>query len=708
MKTKAVSWILATAFAAAAWSAASAAAPYEGVVTGNDVYVRSGPNTEGGAYPCAKLSAPARVSVVGQMDTWLKILPPEGCYSVVSKDFVKPDAAGKTGTITGDNVWVRAAGVLRDDNFFQLQPRLNKGDKVEIFGETRGQSGDFYKIKPPNGAYFWIASQFVKRADEAAAAHTGSSATGSVPAAGGTVSVGVVHQDESTGAEAPRPTTAPTTRQAATVGEIQIPAGMEQFAAAEKLLLAEYKKPVSDRKYDSLLAAYNAVGVSGDNAYLKPYVDARVSLITADIQRRKGIEDVNKLVGDVRQREQELRLAQAKSQSETPITRPITAYAAQGILLVSDLFPGTGGTPRRYVIRDRVTYFINAYVQCTTGAVNLESCVGKYVGIMGSTKFDKNLGLDVVEAGEVRVLGENADLPMPPKPVIKPMPTPAPPPPAPVRPMKPEIPAGPAVTVPPKPPVTTPAAPTPLVPPEPKTTVTPVVPTPVPAPTPKVIVTPEPVTPTPAPVLPPTPKIEVYPEPITPTPIPTPKIEPKPEPVVMPAPTPKIEVKPEPVVTPAPTPKIEVKPEPVVTPAPTPKIEVKPEPVVTPAPTPKIEVKPELVVTPAPTPKIEVKPEPVVTPAPTPKIEVTPEPVVTPKIEPKPEPVVVPTPKIEVTPAPKVEIKPAPVVRFGPPATQPAPAPTPMSTTQPAAKEAVPAARPLPRKIKTGAEEEYD
>ena len=45
MKTKAVSWILATAFAAAACSVALAAAPYEGVITGNDVYVRSGPGT---------------------------------------------------------------------------------------------------------------------------------------------------------------------------------------------------------------------------------------------------------------------------------------------------------------------------------------------------------------------------------------------------------------------------------------------------------------------------------------------------------------------------------------------------------------------------------------------------------------------------------------------------------------------------------------
>ena len=468
MKTKAVSWILATAFAAAACSVALAAAPYEGVITGNDVYVRSGPGT--GAYACAKLSAPARVTVVGQLDSWLKVLPPKGCYSVVSKDFVKPDATGKAGTITGDNVWVRAAGVLRDADFFTLQSRLNTNNTVEIIG----QSGDYYQIKPPKDAHFWIAAQFVKRAD--AAAGTAEAPTGSVPATGGTVSVGVVPRNESTDGETTLPTTAPVPRPAATGGEVQIPVGMEQFAAAEKLLLAEYKRPVSDRNYDSLLAAYNAVNVTGDNENLKKYVDFRVSLITADIQRRKDLGEVNKLVGDVRQREQELRLAQARLQSEAPTTRPITSYAAQGILLVSDLFPGTAAATQRYIIRDRVTYFINAYVQCMTGAVNLDNCVGKYVGIIGSTKFDKNLGLDVVEARDVRVLGESDELPIPPKPVIKPMPTPAP---------------------------------TPKIEPKPEPLV---------APTPKIV-------PKPEPLVAPTPKIEAKPEPLV---APTPKVEIKP------------------------------------------------------------------------------------------------------------------------------------------------------------------------------------
>ena len=664
MKTKAVRWITATAVAFCAWSVASAA-PFEGVISGTDVYVRSGPGGPG-AYPCAKLSTPTRVTVVDRLDDWLKILPPTGCYSVVSKTYVKPDATGKAGTVTGNNVWVRAAGVLRDDNFFTLQARLNTNDTIAILGE----SGEFYQIKPPKGAYFWISAQFVKPVDASTPA-----APGAGPATGGTgptVSVAVIPTPDPNTARAV--VTPPSTQPASTAAEVEIPAGMERFAAAEKLLLAEFKKPMDQRNYDTLLAAYGAVNVTGDNAYLKPYVDARTALVTTEIQRRKDLADVTKLVGDAQRREQELKLAQAKIQSESPTARPITSFAAQGILLASDLFPGTPAAPKRYIVRDRSTYFINAYVQCVTGSVDLEASTGKYVGVIGSTKFDKNLGLDVVEASDIRVLAENITVPMPPKPGVKPIPTPAAPPPAPVRPIKPAIPAG------------TPPGPTPLVKPEPKVEVKPA---PVVTPTPKVEVKP-------VPVVTPTPKIEVKPEPVV---TPTPKIEVKPEPLV--TPTPKIEVKPEPIVTP--TPKIEVKPEPIVTP--TPKIEVKPEPVVTPAP--KVEVKPTPAITPLP--KIEVKPEPVVTPAP--KVEVKPTPGITPlpKIEVKPAPVVTPTPKVEVkpapvvTPTPKVEVKPVvPVVRFGPTTRPASTQPTTKATTRPAT------IRVLPRKIKSGAEEEYD
>ena len=291
MNAKAVHWILAAACLAAWNPSASAATAYEGVVTGTNVYVRSGPSQE--SYPCAKLDTPARVTVVGQLDTWLKIMPPEGCFSVVAKNDLKLDPTGKTGTVVGNAaVWSYAAGVLRTTNCHSLQKSLAPGTTVKIIGTT----DTYYKITPPTGAYFWISAQFVQRAAAGAEGTGGTTPVRTSPTTRPTVSVGVV--PERTGTVTPPTTsgtetatgTEPTTQPTTTVTELAVPVGMEEFAVAEKLLLAEYKKPMADRNYDALLQAYETVNVTGDNEHLKKFVDYRVGQIKRDIQIRKDLD----------------------------------------------------------------------------------------------------------------------------------------------------------------------------------------------------------------------------------------------------------------------------------------------------------------------------------------------------------------------------------------------------------------------------------
>ena len=63
--------------------------PYQfaGEITADNVYVRSGPRE--GDYATMKLDRGAPVTVVGIKFDWLKILPPEGSFSYVSKAFVQ-------------------------------------------------------------------------------------------------------------------------------------------------------------------------------------------------------------------------------------------------------------------------------------------------------------------------------------------------------------------------------------------------------------------------------------------------------------------------------------------------------------------------------------------------------------------------------------------------------------------------------------------
>ena len=85
--------------------------PYQGVVKGTDVHVRSGPGMR--HYRCTKVDRPSRVTVVGKKDKWLEILPVDKCFSVVFKGHVTVDATGKIGTITGKRVAIRPGGNLR-------------------------------------------------------------------------------------------------------------------------------------------------------------------------------------------------------------------------------------------------------------------------------------------------------------------------------------------------------------------------------------------------------------------------------------------------------------------------------------------------------------------------------------------------------------------------------------------------------------------
>jgi len=128
------------------------------VLTGADVYIRSRALPE--AYTCGKISRSATVTVAGRDGDWLKIVPPEGVFSVIAKSYVRRDA-DNWGTVTGDNVRVRAGSspLLADtDAHYAEQGHLNTGHTVAIIGE----GSDFYKIVPPGGAYVWISARYVR------------------------------------------------------------------------------------------------------------------------------------------------------------------------------------------------------------------------------------------------------------------------------------------------------------------------------------------------------------------------------------------------------------------------------------------------------------------------------------------------------------------------------------------------------------------
>lgn len=516
MKVRAIVVAFVAALATQAWGQTAASAPTAagmGEVTGSNVYVRSGPGQR--AYPCVKISKPAKVEVVGSRSGWLQIRSTPGCFSVISKQFVTAD--GKTGTVTTDNIWVRAGGEEKASDFWAIQSRLNKGDKVEILGQVTDKDGEWYKITPPRDAYFWISEQFVKLgAGDVAKTGSGSVSVAVVPKNGaesggadvkvvsGTTTPGLADGSTgkvgSDGTKTTEVTVVKKTTRTETVTPVSPDKGLEAWKSAEKDLMEEFKKPAEQRNLDGLLAKYQAIETPKGSP-LKGYVDYRVQFLQGQIRLMSDLRDNE--ARRKKQQEEQARLDQDRiaREANAAMAPPSyeTRYSAQGVLYPSEIFvPGALG-PKRYIVRDRQTLRIDAYVQCTTDLVDLSKYVGMEIGVKGSSAYDKNLNLDVVEAKSVTVLSEKkVDLPTPPKPMINVpeppakvivVPVPAKTEPVKAEPNKLEAPA--TIKVEPTP-TTEPAGPTPLVP----TTMPSVPPTPatMPAPLPEPPVMPTPAT----------------------------------------------------------------------------------------------------------------------------------------------------------------------------------------------------------------------
>ena len=135
------------------------APPYMAEITGDNLYVRSGPGTN--FYECGKLSKGDKVKVTEKQFSWARIVPPAGSFSWISMQYVSIDTDNPTiGTVTGDRVRVYAGSDTQRPLYStKLQGRLDKGDKVKLFGE---QLDDYYKIVPPAFAYLWVSINFTK------------------------------------------------------------------------------------------------------------------------------------------------------------------------------------------------------------------------------------------------------------------------------------------------------------------------------------------------------------------------------------------------------------------------------------------------------------------------------------------------------------------------------------------------------------------
>jgi uncharacterized protein YraI len=360
---------------------------YQGRVTGDDVHIRSGPDTN--YYSLGRANKGQTVQVIAEQFGWLKILPLPGMYSLIEKNYLDTTADGR-GVVNADRVNIRAGA---DDvpYVYARQLKLNRGAEVRILGEREatlnGQTVRFYRIEPPPGAYVWIHADFVERTD----GRTGTSPAPAEkqPTREDTARVSAAVRSGAGGESEPpvESDSAPPAQTAPEKEELRT-----RLAELDARFKAEFDKPLDQRDFEQFREPFAALADQDADRVVKRFAELRLEQVE---YRIKMLETIRSLREDESKLE-ELRQEYMQARAEIRISA-IDAprnFEWSGQLRESNIY-NTPLWPKRYrlVDPDRKPAHTLAYIEIPPDFnLDVQALVGRYVGIVeASRSYHKGL-----------------------------------------------------------------------------------------------------------------------------------------------------------------------------------------------------------------------------------------------------------------------------------------------------------------------------
>ena len=405
-------------------SAGAADESFIGVVSGDDVNVRSGAGLN--YYVVLQLDQGELVTVHKRLYDWYAISAPAGSFSYVESDDIQLDqnegaADGYNATVTGTRATVKAPAPIGPEKSYRSQAVLTEGDRVHVTGTERS----YYRIKPPDGARLYLHSDFVTRATEAdldAAAlrqadqtpATEPDVTDTMPPqvsgpivlltedepeedATGTATTTVIVHD---GTEMITPETivAEIASEQATTEVILVPAmpSDADLVAVESRFDAASDLPVEQQPLDSLIVAYEALQATALDETDAAIVDARLKVLASR-------QEVRASMVQIAEARRELQQQQTLASELPPVLPPPKSYTAVGRLFASTLYTGDA-LPRLYRLVEPLSGLTIAYVE-PSDVIDLRPMLGRLVGVVGEARYDPSLKLKVVAVDEADILG---------------------------------------------------------------------------------------------------------------------------------------------------------------------------------------------------------------------------------------------------------------------------------------------------------------
>lgn len=340
-----------------------------GVVTGSDVYVRSG--WDQNYYPVTKLSQGDEITVVGRRYSWLEILPPEGTFSVIDKAYV--DRQGDDAGVLNERSWVQAGSSLNPSKYAK-QVQLDRGARVTILGETTDQT--CYKIAPPLGATLYIHSDFVRL--------LGEGETGPVegvsdvePVLPGDLGGGVPDITWTT-----RPVVETLSTRPAGPRQRQVEALRDAITAIEAEIAAEGAKPVMEREYEPIIERLRPMAEQDDDQYAKVYAESRIKVLHSHVDLRAKIQRIEALKRGAFEEAQ--RWQDYREQIRITQAAPPDRIVVKGKIIHSNVYTGGPTSTKRWrvVEHGRGTDRTLAYIELPEGStIDPTMYYDKYVGI---------------------------------------------------------------------------------------------------------------------------------------------------------------------------------------------------------------------------------------------------------------------------------------------------------------------------------------
>jgi len=322
-------------------------------------------------YGCGKISSPTRVVVVGQNFSWSQILPPQGSFSWIFKQYVDTDVNNPSiGIVNGDNVRVYAGADDRDAMVSDsVQLTLKKGQKVRILGAA---VGDYYKISPPEGAALWTSSQYIKfirKADEIDV---------KVPKTG---------------------TTTVTARPGVLIEQVDANSReLERYYEVAKQLEDEKAKPLAEQDYSKIRAEFEALAADANSGKAGQY--SKYALRTV-ARCELAKESVSATENQKSELENELAKIDKSREQEKENIADFGKYAIIGIIKQSVVYADRPSGKWFLIVDNNDVPLCYAEAIGTALDVNYTDYYGKEVGLVGEIASNPTSSAALIKFTEI-------------------------------------------------------------------------------------------------------------------------------------------------------------------------------------------------------------------------------------------------------------------------------------------------------------------